>query len=141
MPMARFLGIGVVSTLAYALLFLALAGPLGSAPANLVSLIVTAVANTAANRRLTFRVRGREGLVRHHAGGLAMFAIQLAMTDGSLSLLHDANPHPTRMLELVVLMAASLCATVTRYVGMSTLVFGQSHPSHRPVHPLSNQGS
>ncbi len=35
---ARFVGIGVVSTLAYALLFLVLAGSLGSAAASAVAL-------------------------------------------------------------------------------------------------------
>ena len=44
-------------------------GALGAAGANAVALAITAVANTAANRRLTFGVRGREGLVRHHARG------------------------------------------------------------------------
>src|SRR5919198_3730625 len=62
-PVARFLGIGVLSTLAYALLFLGLRGPLGAAGANALALAVTAVGNTAANRALTFGVRGRAGLL------------------------------------------------------------------------------
>ena len=56
----RFLGVGVCSTLAYALLFLALRGPSAPAWANALALAVTAVANTAANRLFSFRVRGRE---------------------------------------------------------------------------------
>ena len=56
----RFAGVGVVSTLAYLLLFIALRARLGAQPANLVALLVTAVANTAVNRRLTFGVRGRD---------------------------------------------------------------------------------
>ena len=42
-----------------------------SAPpgANAAALALTAVGNTAANRRLTFGVRGREGLVRQHVRG------------------------------------------------------------------------
>ena len=39
---------------------------------------VTAVANTAANRRLTFGVRGAAGRLRHQAQGLVVFAIGLA---------------------------------------------------------------
>ncbi len=54
-PIARFLGIGVVSTLAYAVLFLLLRPLLGAGGANAAALAITAVANTAANRRLTFR--------------------------------------------------------------------------------------
>ena len=58
----RFMGVGVASTIAYALLYLALRGSLGAGGANAVALALTAVANTAANRRLTFGVRGRAGL-------------------------------------------------------------------------------
>jgi glycosyltransferase involved in cell wall biosynthesis len=62
-PAVRFVAVGVVSTIAYALLFLALLTPLGSAAASALALAITAVANTAANRATTFGVRGRDGLV------------------------------------------------------------------------------
>src|SRR5439155_13572201 len=65
-PVARFLGVGAASTLAYALLFLLLHGALGAAGANALALGLTAVANTAANRRLTFGVRGRRGVLVQH---------------------------------------------------------------------------
>ena len=61
-PVARFMAVGVLSTLAYALLFLLLRGPLGADGANIAALAITGVGNTAANRRLTFGVRGRKGL-------------------------------------------------------------------------------
>lgn len=51
--LTRFLGIGVVSTVAHALLFLLLRGLLAPGAANALALATTAVANTAANRRLT----------------------------------------------------------------------------------------
>ena len=73
-PVARFVGVGVLSTLAYALLFLLLRGPLGAAGANVAALALTAVGNTAANRRLTFGVRGRAGLLRQHLAGALVFA-------------------------------------------------------------------
>ena len=57
---------------------------------------LTAVANTAANRRITFGVRGRPGAVRHQAQGLAIFAVGLAVTTGSLWLLHAAGTPPPR---------------------------------------------
>src|SRR4051794_37112617 len=53
-PIARLMGIGVLSTIAYALLYLGLARLLGALGANAAALAITAVANTAANRRLTF---------------------------------------------------------------------------------------
>src|SRR4051794_2984051 len=53
---ARFMGVGVLSTLAYALIYLATRGALGPGVANALALAVTAVGNTAANRLVTFGV-------------------------------------------------------------------------------------
>ena len=47
---------------------------MGAQAANVVALLVTAVANTAANRRLTFGVRGRDGAARHQVQGLSSSA-------------------------------------------------------------------
>ncbi len=124
-PIARFLGIGVVSTLAYAVLFLALRPLLGAGGANAAALAITAVGNTAANRRLTFRVRGREHLVRHHVRGAVVFVLTLALTNGALAVLHGLDAAPHHALELTVLIAASLTATVTRFIAMKTWVFAR----------------
>ncbi|MGH2887096.1 MAG: glycosyltransferase [Solirubrobacteraceae bacterium] len=122
-PVARFVAIGVASTLAYALLFLLLAGALGSAAASAVSLALTAVGNTAANRRLTFGIRGRDGLVRQLAAGFVVFMLALGLTNGALSVLHDLDRRAPRLLEAAVLVLATLAATVTRYVALSSWVF------------------
>jgi glycosyltransferase involved in cell wall biosynthesis len=124
-PVVRFLGIGAASTVAYALLFLLLTGPLGAVAANAVALAITAVGNTAANRRLTFGVRGRAHLVRHHLRGAVVFVLTLALTNGALAVLHDVEPRPARWVELAVLVAAGLVATVTRYVAFKTWVFAR----------------
>jgi glycosyltransferase involved in cell wall biosynthesis len=119
----RFAAVGVASTLAYALLYLLLRVALSAGEANGLALAVTAVANTAANRRLTFGVRGREQAVRHHVLGALVFFITLGLTSGALALLHALSPHPARLLEAGVLVVASACATVTRFVGLSSWVF------------------
>src|SRR5580693_7792546 len=49
----RFLAVGVLSTAAYVLLYLLFRGFAGAQAANLAALLLTAVGNTAANRRLT----------------------------------------------------------------------------------------
>jgi putative flippase GtrA len=121
----RFAAIGVLSTVAHALLFLMLRGALGPGFANALALAVTAVANTAANRRLTFGVRGREALARHHLQGLGVFALALSMTTGALWLLHAIDPAPARPLELAVLIAANLAATVMRYLALRSWVFAR----------------
>jgi glycosyltransferase involved in cell wall biosynthesis len=125
-PVARFLGIGIVSTLAYALLYLLLRDPLGAGGANALALALTAVANTQANRRLTFRVRGRSGLVRQHAAGALVYLIALGLTAGALDVLERVDHHPARLLEVAVLVLASAVATVTRYLALKTLVFARA---------------
>jgi putative flippase GtrA len=125
-PVARFMGVGVLSTLAYAILFLALRGPLGAAGANAFALAVTAVGNTAANRWLTFGVRGRAGLVRQHLAGFLVFVLTLGLTSGALAVLHGLVASPPRALELAVLIVASTAATVTRYVALRSWVFARA---------------
>ena len=120
----RFGGIGALSTLAYVLLYAALRGSTGAQLANLLALLVTAVANTAANRRLTFGVRGSDGAARHQGQGLVVFAIGLGLTSGSLALLHLAVLAPPTAVEIAVLVVANLMATVVRFVLLRHWVFG-----------------
>jgi putative flippase GtrA len=134
-PIARFMGIGVLSTLAYALLFLALRGTLGAAGANAAALALTAVGNTAANRRLTFGVRGRAGLVRQHVAGFVVFVLTLGLTSGALGVLHGLDATPPRPLELAVLIVASAAATVTRYVALRSWVFAPARYWRRASAP------
>ena len=122
---ARFACVGLASTIAYALLFLLLRGPLDAGVANAVALAVTAVANTAANRRHTFGLRGRAGLLRQHALGALVFLLTLGLTSGALAVLHGLDASPPRALELAVLIAASTAATVTRFVALRSWVFAR----------------
>ncbi|MBO4160705.1 glycosyltransferase [Micromonospora antibiotica] len=113
--LARFALVGVVSTVAYLVLFVVTRGVLGAQPANLVALLVTAVGNTAANRRLTFGITGRRSVGRHHLQGLLAFALGLALTSGALAALHAVGT-PARPVELAVLVAANLAATALRFL-------------------------
>jgi glycosyltransferase involved in cell wall biosynthesis len=119
-----FLAVGVLSTVAYALLYLLLRGPLGAEGANAAALAITAVANTHANRRLTFLITGRHRLLRQHAMGALVYVLTLGLTSGALAVLQRLDHTPSRALELAVLIAASVCATVTRYLALRTWVFG-----------------
>jgi len=122
--LVRFAAVGVVSTLAYLVLFMLLRNGLGAQGANFVALGLTAVGNTAANRRFTFGVRGRNGAARHQFEGLIVFSLGLGLTSGSLAVLH-ALTAPGRTLELAVLVAANLAATVLRFLLLRGWVF---HP-------------
>ena len=139
---ARFMSVGIASTLAYALLFLLLRGPLGAPAANALSLALTAVGNTAANRRFTFRLRGRAGLVRQHALGAVVYVLTLGLTSGALAVLHGIDAHPARGIELAVLVAASTAATITRYVALRSWVFARGLPRKLPgsSQPLGDNG-
>ncbi len=120
---ARFAAIGVASTLAYLLLFALLRTALDAQVANLLALSVTAVANTAANRRLTFGIRGFDGAVRHQFQGFGVFLLGLAITSGALLLLDHVEPTPSLPVEIVVLVLANLLATVVRFVLLRGWVF------------------
>jgi len=122
--LARFATIGVLSTLAYLALYLGLRGAgAGAQAANLVALVVTAVGNTAANRRMTFGVSGWRHAARHHLQGLAVFAVCLALTSGALAALHALTSTPARPVELAVLVAANLAATLARFLLLRRWVF------------------
>jgi putative flippase GtrA len=123
--LVRFAVVGVASTVAYALLFLLLRGPFGAQAANFAALLLTAIANTAANRRLTFGVRGADGVIRHQGQGLVVFALGWGLTSGALGVLHVAVPGAPRGVELAVLVAANLAATLLRFVMLRRWVFRQ----------------
>jgi putative flippase GtrA len=123
--LTRFALVGVCSTLAYGLLFVALRGPVGVGLANALALAMTAIGNTQANRRLTFGLRGRAGLIRQHVMGALVYVLTLGLTVGALGALHALDASPSRLLELTVLLVASASATVTRYVALRTWVFAR----------------
>ncbi|MFB7743346.1 glycosyltransferase [Streptomyces sp. NPDC056132] len=118
-----FCVIGALSTLFYLALYSLSRTVMGPQLANAVALLVSAVANTSANRRLTFGVRGRDRAVRHQAQGLVVFAIGLALTSGSLAALDAANADAAHSTEVAVLLAANLAATVLRFLLFRAWVF------------------
>ncbi|OKK18166.1 glycosyl transferase [Streptomyces sp. CB00455] len=118
-----FCAVGALSTLLYLLLYSAFRAGTGPQLANAGALLLSAVANTAANRRLTFGVRGRDRAVRHQAQGLVVFGIGLALTSGSLAALDAAAAAPAHSTELAVLITANLAATVLRFLLFRAWVF------------------
>jgi len=121
--LARFSVVGVVSTVAYVLLYLALRTGIPAQGANALALLATAVANTAVNRRVTFGIRSPKAHLRHQLQGIAVFGVGLVLTGGALDALHHFAPEPSRGLEIAVLVTAGAAATAVRFVLFRSWVF------------------
>lgn len=130
----RFAVVGVLSTVSYLLLYRLLRTQLGPYPANTLAMLVTAAANTAANRRFTFGVRGGARRGWQYAEGLMVFGIGLAFTSTALVLVGRLAPGD-RLLEPVGLMAANLLATLLRFLLLRGWVF---HPRRLPPGPAQS---
>ncbi|WP_248962725.1 bifunctional glycosyltransferase family 2/GtrA family protein [Sphaerisporangium perillae] len=115
-----FVIVGLFSTLAYLMLFWALREIMTAVLANAIALLVTALANTAANRRFTFGVTGSAGALRHQVEGLAAFLVGLALTTGVLALLPEAA---SRWVELAGVIVANALATLVRFMLLRAWVF------------------
>lgn len=119
----RFGLVGAVSTLAFALLYLVLQGPFGAQQANFLALLLTAVGNTAANRRFTFGISGPDKLFTQQVQGLIVFLLAWGITSSSLWVLHSVNLDATASIELLTLTAANVLATLMRFVLLRIWVF------------------
>lgn len=115
--------IGIASTLAYLALYALLREAVGAQPSNVLAWLLTAVADTSANRRLTFKLSGRAGALRAQLEGLLVFGIGLALTSGSLAVLDVVTDQPSRAWEFGVLLVANLAAGVLRFVLLRVWVF------------------
>jgi putative flippase GtrA len=121
--LAGFAVVGVLSTIAFLGLFALLRNVTGAQAANLIALFVTAVANTAANRRLSFGVTGRDRLAQHHLQGMVVFGLCLAVNSGSLAILHTVTASPSTTAELTVLIGANIVTTLLRFTLLRAWVF------------------
>ena len=139
-PVARFMGIGVLSTLAYAVLFLALRPLLGAAGANAAALADHRGRQHRRQPPAHVRVRGRDAAdppprarrrrVRAHARAHERRARR------------RARPRRPGASSSRVLVAASLTATVTRYVALQDVGLHARRRYHAITdHRLAARGS
>jgi len=119
-----FATIGVISTGAYALLYLVFRNVATAEVANAAALILTAIGNTAANRRLTFGVRDGSNIVRDQAAGLIALALALAITTGAATALRASDANVGHLGELAVLVVANGVATLARFAILRAVVTG-----------------
>jgi len=128
-----FAVIGVISTAVYAVLYFGLRSFTGPVAANALALILTAIGNTAANRRVTFGVRGRASMIRDQVGGLLALGFALAITTVAIDLLAVLAPNASLLVELAVLVVANALATVVRFVLLRTWIVGDAQRLLSPV--------
>jgi putative flippase GtrA len=121
--LVRFGVVGLFSTVAYLILFLLLRGPLGAQGANFLTLLSTAIANTALNRRFTFGIVGRQRATRQQLQGLIVFGLALGLTSGTLAVAHSLHSAPPAAVELILLVAANAAATLLRFLLLRRWVF------------------
>ncbi|MCJ7710850.1 MAG: GtrA family protein [Chloroflexi bacterium] len=133
-----FGAIGIVSTAAYAVLYLVLRTAAEPAVANALALVLTAIGNTAANRRLTFGVRDGGSMLRDQLGGLLALGIALAITTASVAVQAALAPDAGRPVELAVLVVANGLATVARFVLLRAWITGNRGPAPRPAPPSAS---
>ncbi|HXM57823.1 MAG TPA: dolichyl-phosphate beta-glucosyltransferase [Candidatus Dormibacteraeota bacterium] len=131
--LAAFAAVGAASTAAYVLLYWLMRPLVPIEAANATALVVTAIANTAANRRFTFGVQGRSGLALDHAGGLVALALALTTTNLAIAGMQAAYPDASPLTELLVLGAANAAATMARFVLLRALIVGRRRLRARVV--------
>src|SRR5664280_501029 len=84
--LARYAGVGIVSTVVYLVIFFLLRNAMNVFVANLVAAATSAVGNTAAHLYFTFRAKRAGHARRAHFVGSVTFAIGLALTSAALTI-------------------------------------------------------
>ncbi|HEX4082142.1 MAG TPA: bifunctional glycosyltransferase family 2/GtrA family protein [Acidimicrobiales bacterium] len=120
-PLARFAGVGLVSTVAFLVLYLALRAPLGDYGANAAALVVCTVANTVAHRRVTF-AGADPSAGTAVLGATAVLLTSLAFTTAGLAVAGWLAP-ASLAVQLGALLVATGLAGLVRFVLLRAWVF------------------
>ncbi len=128
-----YAAVGAASNIAYVVLFDVLQVAVVPVAANVVALLVTTLANTAAHRRYTFGIRGRSRLLIAYLGGFAGLILSFALSTIALTALDALDHQPSTLLASTTLwVATGLAAWVRfgplrRHIGVSAMA-----PDGRP---------
>jgi putative flippase GtrA len=134
----RFAGVGLVSTLAYVLMFALLEPWIGGYTANAVAIIGCSLGNTAAHRGMAGSVR--HGLDRLHrvVVGAALLGVSLTFTTVALMVTRTLGLDALAP-ELVAVTLANVAAAAFRFAILRTWVFRPRFGTHlgpvAPDHP------
>jgi putative flippase GtrA len=128
---ARFVTVGVSSSLVYFAVFLALRG-LGTLPANLVAMVLSSILATELHRRVTFHAGGRVGWLTAQWEGGGLAAVGLVTTSLALAAL-DGAVGDAWWAQLLLIAGVTGTIGLIRFVALRQWVF--SGHAHRPVVP------
>jgi putative flippase GtrA len=109
---ANFARVGVASSMAYLILFFALAGPLGRFGANALALALCTAANTAVHRRYMFARRGTPSSRNLIFGGLMALTTSIAVTSLALGVLDAIDSSSLPVLTGALIVANGVAALV-----------------------------
>jgi len=113
--MLLFTTIGIASTVAYAIIYALLRVFASALIANVLALVMTSVANTAANRRFTFGVRVGNGFWQDQLAGTGALGVAIVMTTAAIAVLHGIAPRAGLAAEIALLTGANAAAAITRF--------------------------
>jgi putative flippase GtrA len=144
-----FIAIGVASTVGHALLYWWLRTWWPPVLANLVTMVVLTMANTEANRRLTFR-GSTAGPVRAHIGAGLLFVLGYLVTVGAVLGYRMVEPDASAGAESLVLACAAVLVTVARGVWLperfvffrsATEMFADAFARRGPIEKAKERGA
>ena len=126
--LARFAGVGVVSTLVYLALFVGLQPVLGTYLANAVALVLCTLGNTVVHARFTFGVRGTFRVRDEVVGVTAVALVSIALTSIALAVVAALAPGNVWAQVLGVSVACAVAAFL-RFVVLLAWIFrsGRRH--------------
>ncbi|SCL34446.1 Glycosyltransferase, catalytic subunit of cellulose synthase and poly-beta-1,6-N-acetylglucosamine synthase [Micromonospora nigra] len=116
----RFATVGALSGLLHVGFYLAFRTVMSPLAANALGLFLTTVLNTAANRRVTFGIRGHRGALRHQLEAGVAFLLSLVFSSAGLLAVGSGL---SRAAELAVLFAGDALATLVRFTLLRNWVF------------------
>jgi putative flippase GtrA len=127
----HFAGVGIVSTAAYFVVFLALHPLVGGLGANSIAMTACSVGNTVAHRRLSQGAARRLGRPRWMLTGTALLALSLGLTTAAL-VAADALSG-TLWSELIALVVANGVAAAVRFSLLRSWVFRPTYSGGSPT--------
>jgi putative flippase GtrA len=111
--------IGGLTTIGYALAFFIFRHYFDTQLSNVLSLALMTVINIYANRRFTYRRKGKEGVGKHYATGVIAFTTSWLISGIGLHLLHQYDPTVSHQHESLAAAGLTLVGTAVKLVVFS----------------------